>query len=132
MSEVAEKPKVVTEDILGDFGFRLVWTVESHVANVVAYEICGRDCESNAPIFENSPDSLTHVGAESYLTAMIKWDGCSHFNFGDKDGYIHLCGQGCYAKHCALIKYLWDRAGSLGVIQHDLAGEPKEWTEYRP
>jgi hypothetical protein len=29
---------------------------------------------------------------EGLFTATVKWDGCSHVNFGD-DGYLHLCGR---------------------------------------
>jgi hypothetical protein len=30
--------------------------------------------------------------AERFIDGEIKWDGCSHIYFGDKTGYIHLCG----------------------------------------
>lgn len=40
----------------------------------------------------------THQG-ELFLSGGIKWDGCSHLYFGEKDdtgsktdGYLHLCG----------------------------------------
>lgn len=29
---------------------------------------------------------------EKLLSGMVKWDGCSHFYYGDEDGYVHLCG----------------------------------------
>lgn len=50
---------------------------------------------------------------ELYLTGMIKWDGCSHFWFGEKegdkqDGYIHLCGKYCFDKHTKLMQALFE------------------------
>lgn len=30
---------------------------------------------------------------ERFIDGYIKWDGCSHFWFGDSDGYLHLCGK---------------------------------------
>lgn len=31
---------------------------------------------------------------DNVMNGFIKWDGCSHFYFGDaeNDGYLHLCG----------------------------------------
>ena len=28
-----------------------------------------------------------------FIDGTIKWDGCAHLNFGDEDGYIHVCGE---------------------------------------
>lgn len=66
---------------------------------------------------EDDPDAF---GLEDYLRAAIKWDGCSHFNFGEPkeeadpfdpycgtDGYLHLCGNECYRAHMALIRALY-------------------------
>jgi hypothetical protein len=32
--------------------------------------------------------------AQRLVEGMIKWDGCAHYNFGDENGYLHLCGSG--------------------------------------
>jgi hypothetical protein len=40
---------------------------------------------------------------EPYLTAFIKWDGCSTFNFQES---LHLCGRWGYNVHCQLIQEL--------------------------
>lgn len=47
---------------------------------------------------------------ELYITGTIKWDGCCHITFGgeDKDGYIHLCGKGCFDNHVKVMNALWD------------------------
>lgn len=51
--------------------------------------------------------------AELYLEATIKWDCCSHFNFGDEDGYQHLCGGSCFAQHITLMKGIYEWAYEL-------------------
>jgi len=60
---------------------------------------------------------------ELYLTATIKWDGCSHFWFGEEedgkqDGYIHLCGKCCFDKHVKLIQELFE-FGSKRIKRFD-------------
>ena len=29
---------------------------------------------------------------DDYISGTVKWDGCSHYYFGD-EGYLHLCGK---------------------------------------
>lgn len=36
--------------------------------------------------------------AQTLITGYIKFDGCSHVNFGDNDGYIHICGTENWTK----------------------------------
>jgi hypothetical protein len=50
----------------------------------------------------DQPDEI-----ELYVKGTIKWDGCSHLWFGDKDGYIHLHGKSRYDVHCQLIQELF-------------------------
>ena len=54
---------------------------------------------------------------EPYLTCLIKWDSCSHFNFGRptdvagaRDGYLHFCGVQDFQLHAMLIRALYDMA----------------------
>lgn len=42
-----------------------------------------------------------------YISGTIKWDGCSHIVFGDKDGYLHLCGKHCWEKHKEVMDAIW-------------------------
>ena len=30
--------------------------------------------------------------AERLIEGSVKWDGCANYNFGDDNGYLHLCG----------------------------------------
>jgi hypothetical protein len=52
--------------------------------------------------------------AQPYLTGFIKWDGCSHFYFGD-DGYLHLCGLDEIEKLGVVLERLKTRAKDKGV-----------------
>jgi len=47
---------------------------------------------------------------EPWFRGTIKWDGCSHFWFGDKDGYMHLCGSQYFQEIRGLLKKLYELA----------------------
>lgn len=52
---------------------------------------------------------------EDYLECSIKWDGCSHFHFGEGDrggrnGYLHICGLESYYEHVRLMEFLYEKA----------------------
>ena len=49
---------------------------------------------------------------ERYISGMIKWDGCSHFYFGDDAGYLHLCGERDIDTTAWLIRQVLDYAAS--------------------
>lgn len=113
------------EDIMGEFGFRLVWAVADHWVDVVAYEITYRD-ESGKPMFNRAdwqslPDPVaSHEQAETYLTGFVKWDGCSELN----QGQPHWCGASGFKKHCALLRHIYERAFQLMGREPD-----KPWTD---
>lgn len=48
---------------------------------------------------------------EHYIKGYVKWDGCSHFWFGDKDGYLHLCGKSSWDMHVRVIQTIWRFCG---------------------
>lgn len=52
--------------------------------------------------------------AQPYLTGFIKWDGCSHFYFGD-EGYLHLCGFVRIQKLIVILQHLIKLAKETGV-----------------
>lgn len=105
--------RLTTEDVLGDFGFRLCWAVEDHWADVKAFEITGY--ENGAPLFgrldaRSSADTTGDVSeAEAYLEGFVKWDGCSEFGLG----HVHWCGPDAYKKHFRLLEYVYRRAFEL-------------------
>jgi hypothetical protein len=51
---------------------------------------------------DNAPSDI-----ELYLKGTIKWDGCSHINFGDNKGYIHICGQHFWEAHVKMMEILY-------------------------
>jgi hypothetical protein len=55
-------------------------------------------------------NSIEDVDHEPCLQGFIKWDFCSHFWFGDNDGYIHICGASDFQRHRALMKKLFEMA----------------------
>lgn len=55
---------------------------------------------------------------EIKLSGMVKWDGCSHINFGDGDGYMHLCGLGDYENLAELLKFCLQRCTELVNTPH--------------
>lgn len=52
----------------------------------------------------------TYDDKDLYLKAWIKWDGCSHFNFGDEDGYLHLCGKHYIDEMDKVLQAVWKLA----------------------
>lgn len=90
-------PTCVTEDVLGDYGFRLEWSVHSHYAEVTARLINDRDGDS------------VDVDDEVYLTGYVKWDGCTELD----QGCNHWCGPCHYTRHFALLKHIYLRAFEL-------------------
>lgn len=110
----------VIEHIGGDFGVTVIYglddTSRSHV-DVFVVEIVARG-EANEPLYErrDSVVSCDHVTdphqAEPYFSGAVKWDGCSHMNFGH-DGYLHLCGSERIQKLGATLKTIYERCGEL-------------------
>ncbi len=108
-----EEKRVSFEDVGGEFGFRLKWSVLDHWADVEAWEIASRiDDEKGTPQFL-SESLVEHLPFDEklpkYLDGLVKWDGCSEFEFGN----IHWCGPRYYLKHFALLKHIYNRAQVL-------------------
>lgn len=120
-----EYEKEVIEDVLGDFGFRVRWEVNSHFTKVWAYEITARN-ENGFPLFDKVsawalPDPVENIeDAEIYLRGYIKWDGCSELD----QGQPHWCGVTGFIKHTKLLKYIHKRAFEL--MDHEPDGEWEE------
>lgn len=84
--------------LFGDFEYAM----EFEVYEVVSWE---------------ADDSNTPCDTELYIKGTIKWDGCSHLNFGD-EGYLHLCGKSYFVKHCKVITALYELAEKT-IKQYD-------------
>lgn len=74
---------------------------ETHM-NVKVYEINSWSADGlHIPSYDDK---------ELVIDACIKWDGCSHFNFGDETGYLHVCGKDDYENLKKVIDALWKLA----------------------
>lgn len=45
---------------------------------------------------------------EVVIRGVVKWDGCSHVNFGDEEGYIHLCGKTLWKKLSDILPWCYE------------------------
>ena len=106
----------MVEDILGEFGFRVRWTVDDYWASVEVYEIVSIECETERILFPavdcrvlpfDNTDNIDE--AEKYLEGYVKWDGCTELD----QGRPHWCGPTGYKKHIALLGYIYKRAFEL-------------------
>jgi hypothetical protein len=110
-------PVVTTEEVLGEFGFRLTWSALPHWAGVTAHEIVAREADTGAPCFgQCNSISTTVEGVEPYLNGSVKWDGCTELDMGCP----HWCGPDGYAKHILLLQHIYRRAFEL------MGREPEE------
>lgn len=57
--------------------------------------------EENKPCMEDN---------EIFIRGSIKWDGCSNINFGDADGYLHLCGNKYFKDMKNVLDAVWKKA----------------------
>lgn len=51
--------------------------------------------------------------AELLVKGSIKWDGCSHNNFGDENGYLHACSRREMVRFGELFDRLFEIAQEL-------------------
>ena len=72
----------------------------------------------------------TPLEFELYLTFYMKWDGCCHITFGERqsekneqDGYLHLCGAHCFENHIWLMAELYRWAERAIPMERDMSGE---------
>lgn len=109
--------KIVTYD---DISWVVEYEYEENSVNFNAYEIVGFPLNKGGkPDFEKKGTTTGDVTtedieeAQTIIRGYIKWDGCSHYYFGDDDGYIHLCGGRLIDKISKGIKKIHKEAGQL-------------------
>jgi len=88
--------------IITDENFTVDYDVGSAWVNFKVYEITGHQRGStdkfDVPVYEaldakSSDDETLDINkANIFMHGTIKWDGCSHLNFG-QEGYLHICGN---------------------------------------
>jgi hypothetical protein len=86
------------------------------------YDIMGHSADNNGkftvPFFEKlgaegSDDTTEKLEeAQTLVQGTIKWDACSHVNFGE-EGYVHMCGKESWAQMSELLRRVFTEAGKL-------------------
>jgi hypothetical protein len=97
----------VEEQILGDMGYLLRWTVSKTWADVVAYRIAGLT-EDGIRLYGHDLRE-TPNDDDTDVDGYIKWDGCAELD----QGCPHWCGPRYFKMHIALLTYLYQRAQQL-------------------
>ncbi len=71
---------------------------------------CGADDKSTPDITK----------ANKYISGIIKWDGCSHLYFGDRDGYIHACGSSDVLRIGKILEKVYRRVCEINEFTYDV------------
>ena len=112
----------VTEHFGGDYGVTVVFTLDpdnAHFVTFFAAEIVGRGVPDDAPLYtkKDATVSCDHVEdprkADRFASGSVKWDGCSHVNVGDDNGYIHMCGREAFDTLATVLPAIYERCGEL-------------------
>lgn len=115
-------PEPIIEDVGGEFGATVRYQVHENNCSVefFAAEILGRTEDGNAIYwgkdansFPSDKDAYKVDDAERYVAGFVKWDGCSHVDFGDENGQLHMCGRGDFNKLAAILAEIYERCGTL-------------------
>jgi len=120
MSTVAEK-EILIEQIGDDFGITVRYEmgkykttcIDFFAAEVTSVALGGIKCYWRKGADSSMDDTEDFNDAERYISGSVKWDGCSHFNFGDEEGYLHLCGGSDIGKLQNTLRVIYERCGAL-------------------
>lgn len=116
------------------FTVRYEWIAKEgedpYSVNFSCFEITGHDQDSKGgftvPIYSQKVDRSMEITknveeAENYVNGMVKWDGCSHYYFGDSEGYLHLCGTESMESLKEIVDDIfWECAGIMGLNFHGI------------
>lgn len=98
------------------FGITVRYEVDGPSVKFFAAEVTGVE-ENGVQYYwrkgaKSSEDDTTDFNdAERYIDGSVKWDGCTHINFGDENGYLHLCGDVDTLANA--LKVIYERCGEL-------------------
>lgn len=89
---MAAEPIETGEQHMPEWGASIRWQAYSHHFDFKIREATAQP--DGSVIYYPGDGSVAHTFDEGarFIDGAIKWDGCSHLNFGDGDGYLHLCG----------------------------------------
>lgn len=84
------------------------WEIVGHSEDEVTKEF-------TVPLFQDKENENVddYHNAENYIRGMVKWDGCSHYYFGDPEnsGYLHLCGKDYIEQLQKIVKHIYKKCG---------------------
>lgn len=94
-----------TEDILGEYGYRVTYTVEGHVVHFQAVRIEGRYVGTSEP----------HLSDEVAILGDLKWDGCLNVLY-DGGNWAHYCDPQDLIRQAECLKHCYSKARELGAF----------------
>jgi len=102
-----------------ELDFTVSFQNNNHSVDFNAYEIAGRYSKNNKdftiPFYlKSNNDETENINeAKTMIRGTVKWDGCSHYYFGDCDGYMYLYGKTKIKNIQEIIKKIHVRCGEL-------------------
>lgn len=104
-----------------DIDLTVKYSYEEHWVDFEAYEIVARGQNENKSFdvlqYEKKNGNNEWVEnieeAQTLIHGAVKWDGCSHFYFGDENGYIHICGKRPMKNLIKAMEEIYNRSGEL-------------------
>lgn len=114
----------IIENVGGEYGATVRFKVHENGALVdffaASIESLGKAADQTEfhPEYEQKDDdshaTQSFETAVRYAEGFVKWDGCSHVEFGDdEDRYIHLCGKSDFDKLATVLAAIYARCGEL-------------------
>lgn len=117
----------IIETVGGEYGATVRYQLHENKLSVSFFtaEILAQGCDQGAGEFRPAymqkgasgfpcDNSESFETAERYFEGFVKWDGCSHIEFGDdEDRYLHLCGRESFDKLGLIIAAVFERCGEL-------------------
>lgn len=111
-----------------DIGYVVIADYRKFCIDFMAYEIVAytQDKNKKFTVIEyerkeaaNGMDTTKNVeNAQPAIDATIKWDACSHVDFGDDTGYLHICGGANWKNFIELQKRIFFLARDYFQEEH--------------
>lgn len=120
MSDISDK-EILIEQIGDDFGVTVRYkigkygsaTIDFFAAEVIGRSDDGTKYYSRKGAQSSEDDTDNFEEAARYVSGSVKWDGCSHYYFGDEDGYLHLHGTDDLETLHRTLGTIYERCGAL-------------------
>ena len=119
----ADSASTTTEHIGDNFGVTVRYeihqppvAVDFYAAEVTSVSDDGAKYYLRKGARSSEDDTSDFDDAERYISGSVKWDGCSHYYFGDvgsEGGYVHLCSSQSAEKLARTIIVIHARCGEL-------------------